>query len=242
MTFEDVTFVRDHHKAILNALRSFDGDFLMKSKCYFGGGTAISLELGEYRESVDIDFLCSDKDGYRVLRSAIAGCKDIAPILRAGADIKNLREVRANRDAVRTVIQSQGANIKVEFVREVRIDLEGAMDLRYGLPVLSRKHMYAEKLMANSDRWYAPDVASRDILDLSIMISRWGAIPEEAWMIAEEAYGNKVREDYNKAVEKIRKPEWIEDCATKMAIDADTIKEILALHGGAHLREPSPFD
>ena len=102
--------------------------------------------------------------------------------------------------------------------------------------------MYAEKLMANSDRWYQPDVASRDILDLSVMISRWGPVPDEAWVIAEEAYGQKVREDFDKAVEKIRKPEHIESCAEKMQIDAKTVREILTVHGGALARAPSLFD
>lgn len=51
MVFQDVTFAREHHTAILKALRALDGDYLMETKCYFGGGTAIVLELGEYRES-----------------------------------------------------------------------------------------------------------------------------------------------------------------------------------------------
>lgn len=52
MIFQDVSFERDHHTAILIALRALDGDYLMKTKCYFGGGTAIVLELGEYRKSI----------------------------------------------------------------------------------------------------------------------------------------------------------------------------------------------
>ena len=39
--------------------------FLEQCHCYFGGGTRIVLELGEYRESKGIDFLCSSRDGYR---------------------------------------------------------------------------------------------------------------------------------------------------------------------------------
>jgi hypothetical protein len=106
---------------------------------------------------------------------------------------------------------------------------------------LSRPHLYAEKLLANSDRWYAAEVASRDILDLSVMISRWGPIPDKAWEIAEAAYGNRARQDFEMAVEKIRKPEYIESCAQKMQIDARIVEEILAVHGGAREREPSPL-
>ncbi|MFM8338733.1 MAG: nucleotidyl transferase AbiEii/AbiGii toxin family protein, partial [Fluviibacter sp.] len=31
--------------------------------CYFGGGTAIALRYGEYRESVDIAVVCTEKVG-----------------------------------------------------------------------------------------------------------------------------------------------------------------------------------
>ncbi|WP_323785308.1 nucleotidyl transferase AbiEii/AbiGii toxin family protein [Thalassovita sp.] len=242
MTFEEVSFRRDHHNAILNVLRSLDGDFLAKTGCYFGGGTAIVLALDEYRESVDIDFLCATQDGYRTLRNAIAGQPNLNNILRPKTQLECVREVRANQYGLRTVVQSQGANIKFEIVREVRIDLQGELDARYGLPILSRPCMYAEKLLANSDRWYAPEVASRDILDLSVMISRWGPIPKEAWGIAEAAYGNKVREDFGKAIDKIRHPEHIESCAKKMQIESAVVEEVLRIHGGAYEREPSPYD
>lgn len=243
MPFEKVTFKRDHHNAILNVLRSLDGDFLLKSKCYFAGGTAIALELGEYRESVDIDFLCSDQEGYRSIRTALAGQPNLDAVLRPGAQVECIRDVRADQYGLRTIVRSQDSNIKFEIVRAMRATpLCGELDARYGLPVLSRPHMYAEKLMANSDRWFAPDVASRDILDLSVMISRWGPVPEEAWKIAEAAYGDKVHEDFDKAVEKIRKPEYIESCAEKMQISPEVVDEILSLHGGAHEREPSPLD
>lgn len=242
MVFQDVSFARSHHRAILEALRALDGDILVETRCYFGGGTAIVLELGEYRESVDIDFLCADKAGYRTLRSAIAGQPGLERLLREHAHLDCLREVRADQYGLRTVLRSHDTTIKFEIVKETRIDLEGAMDRRYGVPVLSRPHMYAEKLLANSDRWYQPDVASRDIIDLSVMISRWGPIPNEAWAIAEDAYGEKAREDFARAVEKIRKPEHIESCARKMQIAPEIVAEVLAVHGGAFEREPSPFD
>lgn len=44
---------------------------LAAAKCYFGGGTAIALRFGEYRESVDIDFLVFDRTGYGTLREQI---------------------------------------------------------------------------------------------------------------------------------------------------------------------------
>ena len=58
-------FKRAHHNRILQVLQAFDPSVLSEAKCYFGGGTAIVLQLEEYRESVDIDFLCSDIEAYR---------------------------------------------------------------------------------------------------------------------------------------------------------------------------------
>ncbi|MCW3784183.1 nucleotidyl transferase AbiEii/AbiGii toxin family protein [Defluviimonas salinarum] len=240
--FAPVSFRRDHHNAILEVLRSLDGEFFARSKCYFGGGTAIVLELDEYRESVDVDFLCADREGYRDLRSALAGASGLDRVLRPGADLEVLREVRADQYGIRTFIRSQGVTIKFEILREARIGLDGEVDPRFGVPVLSRELMFAEKLLANSDRWYAPEVLSRDILDLSVMILRWGDIPERAWIIAEEAYGVKAREDFALAVGKIRNPDWIGKCAKEMAIDQGLVDEILALHGGPTPRHPSPFD
>jgi hypothetical protein len=240
--FDQVSFRLEHHNAILKALRALDGDLLLEAKCYFGGGTAIALALDEYRESVDIDFLCADRKGYRTLRSLLAGQKDLSGILRPGAELENLREVRSDQYGIRTALQCDHARIKFEIVRESRIDLSGYVDPRYGVPVLDRNCMYAEKLMANSDRWFDRAVMSRDIIDLSVMTSRWGAIPQEAWDIAEDSYGEKAREDYAKAIELIRTPEHMDECAQKLRIDSSVVDEILAQYGGPYPRRPSPFD
>ena len=44
------------------------GDRFRKLQCFFGGGSAISLQLAEYRESVDIDFLCKDEGFHEMQR------------------------------------------------------------------------------------------------------------------------------------------------------------------------------
>lgn len=50
-------FERPHHQRIAHVLAALDGDVLRQHGCLFGGGTCIALRYGEYRESVDIDFL-----------------------------------------------------------------------------------------------------------------------------------------------------------------------------------------
>lgn len=64
-------YKREHHKQVATVLESLNSAFLSTCKCFFAGGTAIALILDEYRESVDVDFLCSSSQGYRELRSLV---------------------------------------------------------------------------------------------------------------------------------------------------------------------------
>lgn len=61
-------FERPHHRRIAQILLALDAQHLRDRHCLFGGGTAMALRYGEYRESVDIDFLVSDVASYRELR------------------------------------------------------------------------------------------------------------------------------------------------------------------------------
>lgn len=225
-------FRRQHHNDILHVLRRLDGNLFLDAQCYFGGGTAIVLNLNEYRESADIDFLCASQEGYRKLRQALWGSSDLAGILLPEAELKTLRDVRTDQYGIRTLIGVGDVSIKFEIVREARIQLTGKIDDRFGVPVLTRDCMYAEKLLANADRWADRAVLNRDILDLTMMISRWGQIPDSAWTIAEGAYGDTVRKAYGEAVARIRNTKWLKKCMADMAMEPDLEGAILALHGG----------
>jgi hypothetical protein len=229
-------FDRPHHNAIAQVLKALDADLLLRAQAWFGGGTAIVLNLGEYRESIDIDFLCASQEGYRLLREATFG-GSLDKVLAAGIGVEVLREVRADQYGIRTQVEAGGTRIKFEIVREGRIDLSGNLDTRLGVPVLSRTDMYCEKLLANADRYADTSVLSRDMIDLSMMISRWGPIPEAAWIKAEAAYGLSVRAAFDKAVTMVRNPAWLKKCAAGMAIDGKIAEEILGVHGGAVMPE-----
>ena len=47
----------------MRILRMMNPGFLMDARCFFGGGTRIVMELGQYRRSDDIDFMVSDPAG-----------------------------------------------------------------------------------------------------------------------------------------------------------------------------------
>jgi hypothetical protein len=195
-------FKRAAHHEVLAVLRALDRAFLDRAKCYFGGGTRIVLELGEYRESRDIDFLCSDQLGYRLLRERVKETS-LSPI--ADRSIRLAREVRADQYGIRTFIARGEANLKFEVIREGRIPLEGS-DVR-GLPVacLSRAHCFAEKFLANADRGLDASTLSRDIVDLAFMVEGWsGADAEAGLTLAKRAYGESVARALAAVTRKMR--------------------------------------
>ncbi len=52
-------FIRPQHDVIARVLGALRTDFVLDCECWFGGGTAIVMRNGEYRLSLDVDFLCS---------------------------------------------------------------------------------------------------------------------------------------------------------------------------------------
>lgn len=79
-----------HHQRIERVLHALNPDVLTACTCYFGGGTAVALLLGEYRESVDVDFVCSDRDGFRRLRNLVTDTS-LGDLLHPGEDLPRIR-------------------------------------------------------------------------------------------------------------------------------------------------------
>lgn len=216
-------FRRVHHQRIAKALDAFDHELFAAAECYFGGGTAITLALGEYRESRDIDFLCASQAGYRELRTRVFGNR-LQGLLKH--PLKALRDVRADQYGIRTFLEVDGAPIKFEIIREARITLEGAVNPRLNVPQLCRADLYAEKLLANADRWADRSVLSRDIIDLAMMIGHWGEVPQAAWEKAEAAYGPSVRHAYRQAAVAVSNRTWLRECLEGMAMDIALVDQV----------------
>ena len=217
-------FKRPHHQKIASLLGAMNADFLRNAKCYFGGGTAIALLLDEYRESVDIDFMCADQDGYRKLRASVFanGLDELFP-----GKVQTLRDVRSDRDGIRTILVADGTPVKFEIVREARIDLEGRDVPEFAVPCLTRNDMFAEKLLANADRYGDKAVMSRDVIDLLVMESHWGPVPNAAWDKASNAYGDSVYAALKRAKDFLRNdPQYLTDCLEKMGIDEEVGAQI----------------
>ena len=97
-------FKREHHVRIATVLQALDARLLLNYACYFGGGTAISLSHGEYRESLDIDFLISNLAGFRKLREALTGKVGISAIVRQDSKVTMARDIRADQYGIRTML------------------------------------------------------------------------------------------------------------------------------------------
>ena len=165
-------FEREHHRRVARVLKALDARLLHGHQCLFGGGTSMTLRYGEYRESVDIDFLVSHREGYRVLREALSGPTSIQALCRPGAEaLTPTREVRADQYGLRTMLRVDEVEIKFEIVLEARITLDapGDGDLLCGVATLSPLDMATSKLLANSDRWADDSVLCRDLIDLAMM-------------------------------------------------------------------------
>lgn len=211
-------FERSRHRHVAGVLSALNAPLLAEHACYFGGGTAIALRYGEYRESVDIDFLVSRLEGYRALRQLLTGPGALQAIAKPNAVLKTLREVRADQYGIRTVVRADESAIKFEIVLEGRIALEtpNTADAICGVATLTPLDMATSKLLANSDRWADDGVFSRDLIDLAMMQSGKKLL-RQAIDKSQKAYGNSITTDLAKARDRLMtRPGRLERCMQMM--------------------------
>ena len=213
-------FEREHHRAVALVLQALRPDILAECHCWFGGGTAMALRYGEYRESIDVDFLVSDRAGYRRLRQLLGGPEGLQPIVRGGLALELAREVRTDQYGIRTQVRSGSRPIKFEIVLEGRIELAepAAEDQICGVRTLTPVDLAAEELLANADRWADDAVHSRDLIDLAMQDAPRPLLLRACGK-AEEAYGASVRAALAKAIASLRnRPSRLQDCMQALSM------------------------
>ena len=196
-----------------------DAPLLAEHNCWFGGGTAIVLANGEFRESVDIDFLVSDQQSYRQLRQIVRD---------HGLDALATRELESGRTAsvdgyeIRASVLIAGVAIKFEIIHEGRLDLDtpSPEDEICGVRILTRTDQVASKLLANDDRWADTSTFSRDLIDLAMMKPDTAALQAGARK-AVDAYGKTVGESLSKAVTYLQnRPQRLDESIRALKIHA----------------------
>ena len=216
-------FERPQHRRVARVLQALDGPLLRERACLFGGGTAIALRYGEYRESAGIDVLVSELAAYRELRQALTGADGLAAITRADATpLAQAGDLRADQYGIRTriVLDDDQPPIKFEIVFEARIALDppGRADALCGVPTLAPLDMAASKLLADSDRWPDDGVFSRDLIDLAMMKPPLPLL-RQAVSKAEGAYGTAIRRDLQRAIDRMQqRTGWLERCMRMMGM------------------------
>lgn len=212
---------REHHQRIARVLRSLDAERLKAHACWFGGGTAIAMRQGEYRESVDIDLMVSDAGGYRELRGLLAGARTLGSMTRPEQETFAFEhEARADRYGIRAFVVVDATSIKFEIVHEGRIRFEapGRNDQICGVRTLTRTDLAASKLLANADRWSDDSTYARDVIDLA-MLDLPPKKLQPAWTKAEQAYGPAVTRDLQRALAALReRPGRLEQCMRALSI------------------------
>jgi hypothetical protein len=214
--------MRTEHRAVVSALRCLDADLLARCKCWFGGGTAIVLALGEYRLSKDIDFLCADVDGYRELRS-LAVSRGASAFFRD--PVRTVREFRTDQYGIRGVVSIEETPLRFEIVREARILLQGAIDPASGVPELCPSDQVAEKLLANADRCRDRAVSFRDAIDIGMMAKHRGPFQEEAWQKAVKAYGDEIGRQLEWVVARLAEPAERQFVAASLDMSLDDVQD-----------------
>ena len=183
-------FERAHHQLIAALLKQMDAQTLLKNHCLLSGGTAILFTRGEYREALQIEFVCTSADAYRTVRQCVDG-QDTSWLFRESVQI--FREPNFDRHGIRLRALQNGAPIKIEVILENRISTKALQlqDRIEGVWCLSHEDLVATKLMANAVRYADDSFLSRDIIDLS-MITADGILSTAGVAKARSAYGTNI--------------------------------------------------
>jgi hypothetical protein len=186
LSSEFMNFQIQHHQLIHRILEDLDRDFLSECRAYFGGGTLLALDLGEYRTSNDIDFICPLGADYRQLRNAIS---DRSPcILLQPHSTLEIDRFTADQYGIRMSIIIDRIPIKTEIIAEARFELDLPRQPSWSpVKCLSITDCFTNKLLANADRYVDASVHCRDLIDLAFLRNHQ-PIPPISIEKAEAAY------------------------------------------------------
>jgi hypothetical protein len=168
LSSEFMNFQIRHHQLIHRILENLNREFLSECRAYFGGGTLLALDLGEYRISNYLDFICPLGADYRRLRNAI-GDRNPRILLKDNSTLE-IERYTADQYGIRMAIVIDGVPIKTEIIAEARFDLEPPRQPSWSpVECLSTIDCFTSKLLANADRYADPSVHARDLIDLAFL-------------------------------------------------------------------------
>lgn len=212
-----------HHNLIRSVLKNFNADFFFTNSIYFGGGTRIALEINEYRESIDVDFLCPNMESYRAVRQEVTSAA-LGNLVKK--EFTYAREIKFDRYGVRTFIMEEKTPIKLEIVSFDNYDLVADTRRLFPVPCIDHESCFYTKLLANSDRCL--QAQCKDIFDILAMHDAWGGIPPSAIKKAERHYGSSVLNNLIRSLKDIQtKKEQYYQLAEGMLIQPEFAKKLI---------------
>jgi hypothetical protein len=208
-------------------LEALDADLLEEAGCVLGGGAAVALSLGAYREVGGVRVLCASAEGYRVLKARLheAG---LDALLRVPGSLKALRAPRADPWGVLAAVEVEGRPVRVELARELGLGPGSARHPELGVPVLGRVDLFCERLLSNADRWANPASLGRDAIDLLVMTGAWGPIPEAAWAKAWAIGGDLVEHAHAQAMAGLSDPAQLARCGRGLSLSVKAVARVRA--------------
>jgi len=216
-------FRREHHQRIASALGLIKIENLVQCGCLFGGGTALVLQLGEYRESVDIDFLCGSIHDYGRIRRGIFD-EGNTFLFREGTKLS--RELIQGRSEMRASINLGDGSRPLKFEILTEGYLNGLLPSETevcDVPCLNPQDSMATKLMANADRGLDSAYHFRDVIDLLVASRTFGPIREETLQRIRVGYNTTAEKSLMKTVTLLQEqPALLETAFEVLAVDSTT--------------------
>jgi hypothetical protein len=213
---EFMDFNIERHQIIHRILQGLNRDLLSDCHIYFGGGTLISLDLGEYRTSNDIDFLCPIGADYNKLRKVInEGTPQVLLKDNSGLEISR---VTADQYGMRMGITVDAVTIKTEIISLAGFELDPPRQPTWSpVECLSVGDCFTSKLLANADRFNDLRVYSRDLIDLA-HLRLVSSIPTAAIVKAEAAYYRALPALTDALIQFQSEIDWRLDCYEQLNI------------------------
>jgi len=218
-------FYHPQHLQIYAVLQQLNSTIFHENFAYFGGGTLISLTNDEYRQSNDIDFICSlQSPGYKQLRTQIFD-RGYSILFQQLAEI-TIGRATTDQYGIRLLVEINSTPIKLEIIAEARFLTGQPQQLPWlSLPCLNQEDLWTSKLLANADRFMDKSVLSRDLIDLAVLRLS-SPIPTTSLKTAEAAY--EIIRPLKKAIIQFQdQPDYREKCWENLLINESYIPKII---------------
>jgi len=221
------------HRAIESVLSILNVDFIKAHGILFCGGTRLTLENNEYRESLDIDFVPKNLKLFSDLRQEFTknGARNLFIDEKMNAnEISPVNEFRIDRYGIRFIVKTLCCPVKFEIFSEDRLSFSDAVFTGAGelsIPATAMKDQFAAKFISNCDRVFDRSTFLKDFVDLSILMNRYPELSNYAFRVASDIYGEKhIRASVSKGVQMMQGNGWAE-CIERLNIRSSSIASIL---------------